>query len=104
MESAEFEHRCEFMPSEGVYVHRSEHWLQDSNWEWSLVIQRCADESDLEENHYLEEVGDIIWYTVVGIASCPFCGEKLESSSLQVSDRESHFKHVDSSGWSRKVM
>jgi hypothetical protein len=49
-------------------------------------------------------VGDIIWYTVVGISHCPFCGTKLESSGLQADDRGAEFKHIDSSGWSSKVM
>ncbi len=104
MDSVEYEHRCESMPSDGVFVHRSKYWDEDSSWEWNLIIQRCADESDLDENHYLEEVGDIIWYTVVGISHCPFCGKNLESSGLQSGDREAEFKHVDSSGWSSREM
>lgn len=47
---------------------------------WNLCIRRLANEQDLEENHYLESEGDIIWQTTVEILYCPFCGAKLEGA------------------------
>jgi len=68
------EHRCRALPGNGLGVYRAEHFLNGKNWEWCLVVQRLATESDLEENHHLENIGDTMWTTAVGISYCPFCG------------------------------
>lgn len=104
MESSEYEHRCQFIPSNDIYVYCSDEFLDSEVWEWCLVIQRSASESDLEENHYLDEVGDSIWQTIVGISHCPYCGENLESVKCNKAAREAEFFHIDSSGWAGKVL
>lgn len=104
MDSAEYEHRCASIPGDNIHVYRSDDFLQSEIWEWCLVVQRSADESDLEENHYLEEVGDIIWQTVVGISHCPFCGVPLKKGNYHSDPREAEFRHIDSSGWSSRVL
>lgn len=68
MESLGYEHRCQFIPSNDIYVYCSDEFLDSEVWEWCLVIQRSASESDLEENHHLDEVGDSIWQTIIGIS------------------------------------
>ncbi|MBT6457171.1 MAG: hypothetical protein HOK37_16715, partial [Gammaproteobacteria bacterium] len=51
-------HTCHALPKSGVYLH-----FDDEVPAWTLNIQKEASESDLEENHHLENVGDIIWLT-----------------------------------------
>ena len=67
---------------------------------WQLVVAREATEYDLENNHYLENVGDEIWSTVIEINNCPYCGEKLREESLDSIE----FAHFDSSGWSVDIL
>lgn len=104
MESLGYEHRCQFIPGNDIYVYCSDEFLDSEVWEWCLVIQRSASESDLEENHYFDEVGDSIWQTIVGISHCPYCGENLESVKCNNAAREAEFFHIDSSGWAGKVL
>lgn len=104
MESLGYEHRCKFIPSNDIYVYCSDEFLDSEVWEWCLVIQRSACESDLEESHYLDEVGDSIWQTIVGISHCPYCGENLESVKCNDDTREAEFFHVDSSGWKGRIL
>ena len=101
------QHQCAEMPAQGVGVHRADEFL-DGPWRWCLVVFREATELDLEENHYLEEVGETLWQTIVGISHCPYCGERLASGSESqippdtASDMESAFYHIDSTGWQSK--
>ena len=104
MDIAEYEHRCKFIPSQDIHIYRSESVLHSEVWDWFLVIQRCADESDLEKNHYLDEIGDLIWQTVVGISYCPYCGDALESAKCHDTSRDAEFRLVDSSGWSSRTL
>lgn len=73
-------------------------------WEWFLVIQRSAVESDLEESCYLEGVGDLIWQTVLGISHCPYCGAALESAKCKNVSRNAEIHHIDSSGCSSIIL
>lgn len=97
MRSLGYEHRCQFIPNNDIYVYCSDEFLDSEVWEWCLVIQRSASESDLEENHHLDEVGDSIWQTIIGISYCPYCGENLESVKCNKAAREAEFFYIDSS-------
>lgn len=48
--------------------------------------------------------GDDIWSIMLEITHCPYCGEKLPG--LEKIDNISYgkFSHIDSSGWSSKMM
>ena len=63
------------------------------------MVQQKATDKDLEENHSLETVGETIWYTVVGIAHCPYCGTRLPGDDAAPAARDAEYRHVDSSGW-----
>ncbi len=93
-------HECVQLPDKGVYIAFSD----DGEAAWKLYIQREATESDLEENHYLETEGDVIWTTMLEITHCPYCGIQLPG--LENIDKEVYgkFQHIDSSGWSSKIM
>ena len=93
------EHICEHLPDNGVYIEFS-----DDEIAWKLYIQREATESDLEENHYLETEGEVMWTTMLENTHCPFCGIQLPG--LENVDIETYgkFQHIDSSGWSSKSM
>jgi len=93
------EHICEHLPDSGVYIEFS-----GDEPAWKLYIQREATESDLEENHYLETEGEAIWVTMLEITHCPFCGIQLPG--LENIDEKSYgkFQHIDSTGWSSKIM
>ena len=97
------EHTCRSLPGSGIGVCRAEHFLNGENWGWCLVVQRLATESDLEENHYLENIGDTIWTTAVGISHCPFCGCLLPDAKHSMLSPDAEYQHVDYSGWTAKV-
>ena len=97
------EHKCRALPGNGLGVYRAEHFLNGESWEWCLVVQRLATESDLEENHYLENIGDTMWTTAVGISYCPFCGDLLPDAKHSMSSIGPEYQHVDYSGWTAKV-
>ena len=97
------EHRCKALPGNGLGVYRAEHFLNGENWVWCLVAQRRATESDLEANHYLENIGDTIWSTAIGISYCPFRGDLLSDAKRSKSSPDAEYQHVDYSGWIAKV-
>ncbi len=86
-------HECDFQPKEGITIVYSNEFLDDEKHVWNMIIERTARESDLEENHYLEQIGDTIWQTVSEIYCCPFCGEPL--SSLKKQDNSANIVHYD---------
>jgi len=88
-------HLCPVATS-GISIERGAHFPHKPD-SWSLVVTREATEDDLEDNPYLEHVGDEIWSTIVEVAYCPFCGEML--GELKNGDAE--FAHFDSSDWTR---
>jgi len=102
MTNSDDEHRCPELLPGGVHIVRAEYHLEDSDWSWSLIVCRLATPTDLEENHYLEEEGETIWQTIVGISHCPFCGAALEADIERPIPREADFHHIDSSGWHSK--
>ena len=97
-------HQCQRLPKSGIQIIYSDQYLSKSEFSWQLKISREATEEDLEENHYLEEVGETIWTTIVEIECCPYCGESLYLESGGVANGQVEFLHIDSSGWSSKVV
>ena len=93
-----YEHKCSEIPEPGVRVVRSSAEEILSRWTWCLVVEREATEADLSENAYLEEVGDSMWSTYVGISHCPYCGDKLGSDSAHERG-SSEFVHLGGRGW-----
>ena len=91
-------HQCDDLPKNGVYI-----TFADEESVWTLTIQKEATESDLEENHYLDIIGDIIWATELEIKCCPFCGEKLPGLENGKNEAYGKFRHIDSSGWTSKI-
>ena len=88
-------HQCSSQPASASVERGSNHFGRDN---WVLVVTRSASEQDLEENHYLEEVGETIWSTVVEISNCPYCGKRLQ----QIEGGEAEIAHLDYSSWSSK--
>ncbi len=96
---ARFEvHECTFL-SPGIRIEKSRSYFHD-DFTWQIVVEREATEKDLEENHYLENVGDPIWSVVVEINHCPYCGEQLRENKIG----NKAFDLFDSSGWSMQCL
>ncbi len=103
MSGAAPEHACEYMPAGGIAVLRASEDFGVEEWPWLLLIEQCATSEDLEENQYLETVGETIWRTTVGINHCPFCGCALPGSVESSSKApQAEFHHLDASGWHGK--
>lgn len=103
MPMTQSEHRCERIPANGISVLGADYFLPGSGWEWCLVVERQATDQDLEANPILEEIGETIWSTAVGITHCPFCGQQLTEAMERGQDLPPEFVHVDSSGWNFKI-
>ncbi|MBE4594301.1 hypothetical protein BOO24_18350 [Vibrio navarrensis] len=71
-------HECSYLPENVVSIFCSDEVKEDAQPIWQMLISHKANEDDLENNHLLENVGDLIWQTSVQIQCCPYCGEKLE--------------------------
>jgi len=84
------EHICEIPLKAGYSV-----YIEKIDPAWTLNIQKQATETDLEENHHLENVGDIIWATEIGILYCPFCGEKLSAPASDIAGDYCQIQHHD---------
>lgn len=91
-------HICPTIPDKGVQVIFSRHGIDGLDSVWNLNITRESTKEDLEKNHYLEDVGEIIWETILEISHCPYCGESLGGIC------EGKFVHRDCSGWSMEVL
>lgn len=91
------EHNCDKLPKQGIYIFPGSESIHDER-SWVLRVSREATEQDLEDNHYLEEVGEEIWSVTVEIAFCPYCGESLNGNESSLVTGE--FVLLDSSGWS----
>lgn len=83
-------HKCKSMNTEEAWIENN----QDD--EWLLNINHVATEQDLEDNHYLEEVGQTIEHIAVNVLFCPYCGEKLVKMAADVVPS---FIHNDYSKW-----
>ena len=91
-------HKCRNQPA-GVRVEFSEDTFHNG-FTWQVTFSREATEVDLENNHYLEDVGEVIWSFVAEITHCPYCGNKLMASS----NNNGEFVLFDSSGWLTNVL
>ena len=60
--------------------------------EWLLNINHVATEQDLEENHYLEELRQVVAHVVINVLFCPYCGEKLDDIQTDINPS---FKYND---------
>lgn len=100
--SEDIEHKCERLPEGGVSVQRAYELVRQDSWSWCLTISREATEEDLQSNHYLEQVGETIWDTIVEITHCPYCGESLPGAEIQNGKVE--FMHLDCSGYYLEVL
>lgn len=74
----------------------AEAWIENEQNEWLLNINRVATEQDLEENNYLETLGQTIDSIEVNILYCPYCGEQLNKNQAKISPS---FQYKDSSKW-----
>ena len=71
-------------------------WFENNQGECLLNINHVATEQDLEENHYLEEVGQTIEHVTVNVLFCPYCGEKLDKEQINITPT---FEYNDFSKW-----
>jgi len=101
LEDSDFKlHQCTALPENGIDVLYSRNGIDSYDIAWNLIIRRESTEEDLEENHYLEEVGETMWETILEISHCPYCGETLSKVG---EGSEGKFLHRDYSGWSVKI-
>jgi len=82
-------HRCKSMDL-------AEIWIEFSADECILNINRVATEEDLEQNSYLEEVGQIVEFVGINIKFCPYCGEKIHEPDSELIP---YFRYSDFSKW-----
>ncbi len=73
-------HTCEYQPKD-VIVEYSCDTLHE-NFTWQVIYHRKASEEDLENNHYLETVGEELWSLVAEINNCPYCGLSLRKQKI----------------------
>lgn len=92
-------HECPQLPSTSIQVFYDKAGCGGFEGSWNLVVRRESTEEDLEENHYLEEVGETIWQTTLQIKHCPYCGKDLYSMFGDKSNFEGQFTHNDFSKW-----
>jgi len=95
-------HDCHGMPDNGVSIRLEKNYVRRENFVWCLFIERQATEGDLEENHHLEEVSEMIWTTVVEIGFCPYCGQELAVPSRNKPGDFGRSAHIDCSAWASR--
>lgn len=89
------EHKCDHLPA-GAYLYKDE--LSSCGKKlWYLSLIREATEEDLEESHYLEAVGEVIWTVSVEVLFCPYCGKDLYNS--KPNESTGYFALYDSSAY-----
>lgn len=87
-------HECSYLPESGVSIFCSCEESEDGQFIWLMQISHTANEDDLENNHYLENIGDLIWQASVQIQCCPYCGKKLEQELTKQSEPYSYHYNV----------
>ncbi|WP_164682602.1 hypothetical protein [Cyclonatronum proteinivorum] len=95
-------HACPNLPINILISKGSSYFGPDTGW--VLEIFREATEDDLEENEYLDDVGDLIWTTVAEISHCPYCGEHLQPLSRNPADGSVQVACYDYSGWTTRKL
>lgn len=94
-------HDCAGLLDQGIEIVFDNHFDEHKK-SWRLNVCREATEEDLEENHHLEEVGELIWSTTVEIDCCPYCGNKLYEGNADKTNALKRRDHSDFSGWGVK--
>lgn len=91
-------HICEYQPSNIIVEYSRDTFHEDFTWQ--VTYFREAAEEDLENNHYLETVGETLWSLVAEINNCPYCGLSLREQ------KNNNGEHVlfDSTGGSINVL
>lgn len=69
-------YECAHIPEYVTLVYADTH-SRSGKPKWMLRISRVANEDDLLENHYFEELGDIVWQVSMEVLCCPYCGVRL---------------------------
>lgn len=95
-------HECPGLPASGIGI-IFDNQFGHPQMGWRLLIDKEATEDDLEENHYLENVGDSLWSTSVGITHCPYCGIDLYALSKSTPVAVGKFVLHDHQSWYMKV-
>ena len=90
-------HQCDALLTKGVSISHTVYFRETPTW--CIEIYREATEEDLENNHYLEEVGESLWQTVVEIRFCPYCGASLYDPDAEPENNTIEFMHLDQTGW-----
>jgi len=83
----------------GVQIFQTD-YRRSGESDWCLRVFREATEEDLQENHHLEEFGELIEYADIGIECCPFCGQKLDGNREAEKRAKASFSYVNCSRWS----
>ncbi|MEZ8859702.1 hypothetical protein [Vibrio sp. 10N.247.311.51] len=65
------------MPKSGVNIFCFDELAERENAVWLFCVTYEADEEELESNHKLADIGDIVWQTQIQIQCCPYSGERL---------------------------
>jgi len=88
-------HKCNKIPQDDIRIVYSNHYGQRNEHVWCLVVERTATEEDLDENHYLEEIGQILWSTQIEIRHCPYCGKELFDPEINKMEDYGQFLHIN---------
>jgi len=65
-------------------MQEAEAWIEKQDDCWELYINHAATKADLEESHYLEEVGQTMEMVAISVSHCPYCGTKLDHRKTTV--------------------
>jgi len=85
------QHTCAFLDIK----HDSTLIIKEDDEPWILRILKLATEDDLENNHHLEIIGDIIDQIEITVCFCPYCGAQLDKlENMLIS-----YSYNDSSHW-----
>ena len=82
------EHRCHLLAEQ--YNGQQENqqniaiYFDSEAGSWQMMISRLATSADLEENHYLQETGELIYQTILPVSYCPYCGDRLSDKVVPV--------------------
>lgn len=91
-------HICKYLPC-SVLVEYSKDTFHEE-FTWQVNYAREATEEDLENNHYLETVGEELWSFVAKINNCPYCGLSLKDQK----SNNGEYVLFDSTGGSINVL
>ena len=89
-------HECEAMPKTGCAI-EGHQTPSDAKRIWQLFVYHEATEEDLEESHYLEQVGEFVWQAILEINHCPYCG--CELTQTKSASEKPEFNYHDFRSW-----